>query len=149
MTDKVIYKTCTISCSTADAWKKWTTHEGLLTFFGRDNKIELQPGGAFEIYFMMDKPYGMRGSEGCKVLSYLPEKMFSFTWNAPPHFEQIRAGSVYTWVVVNFYPGENGKTKIELHHLGWHEGEQWQAVYDYFDKAWGQVFNGLVKSCEA
>jgi len=79
MTDKVIHKTRTIPCTTSQTWQKWTTHEGLLTFFGRDNKIEMQPGGAFEIYFMMDNPYSLRGSEGCQVLSFLPEKMFSFT----------------------------------------------------------------------
>lgn len=147
MTDSVIHKTRTISCSTYEAWHKWTTHEGLLTFFGRDNKIELYPGGAFEIYFLLDNPYGLRGSEGCKVLSYIPEKMFSFTWNAPPHFKQIRKGNIYTWVVITFYAEKDTTTKLDLQHLGWHEGEDWQAVYDYFEKAWDQVLDNFVKSC--
>jgi uncharacterized protein YndB with AHSA1/START domain len=149
MTDKGIHKTCIVSCSVARVWRKWTTHEGLKTFFGSDNKIELKPDGAFEIYFVMDKPYGMRGSEGCKIVTYCHKKMLMFTWNAPPQFEQIRKSNVYTWVIVSFYDQENGKTKVDLQHHGWHEGEQWQEVYDYFDKAWEQVLNRLVKSCEA
>jgi len=52
-------------------------------------------------------------------------------------------------VVVHFSAEENVKTKIDLHHLGWLEGEDWQRVYDYFDKTLDQVLNGLVKSCES
>ena len=100
--DKQIKKTVIIQCSLEDAWNKWTTHEGLLSFMGRDKKIELTPGGAFEIYFLMDNPIGSRGSERCKVLSYLPKKMFSFTWNAPPHFVEVRSSDYFTWVVIEF-----------------------------------------------
>jgi len=74
---KMIVHSKTIDCPVDTAWWKWTTHEGLLTFFGESNKIELHPGGAFEIYFSMDQPEGLRGAEGCKVLSFIPEKMFS------------------------------------------------------------------------
>lgn len=147
MTDKVIHKTRTINAPVKEVWNKWTTHEGLLTFFGVDNKIELKPEGAFEIYFLMDSPYGSRGSEGCKVLSFLPEKMFSFTWNAPPHFEKIRNSDDYTWAVLQF-TSENDKTVIDFQHIGWLEGEDWNAVFDYFDKAWDRVFDGLITSCE-
>ncbi len=56
----------------------WTTSEGLRAFFGVDNRIEMVSGGAFEIYFLMENEYGLRGSEGCKVISLLPQKMLSF-----------------------------------------------------------------------
>lgn len=86
-----IVKSRRVPCTIETAWRKWTTHEGLLSFFGRDNRIELTPGGPFEIYFLMDNSPGLRGSEGCKVLSYLPQEMFSFTWNAPPQFPEDAA----------------------------------------------------------
>ena len=47
--NKVIVKSKTVQCPVDKVWWKWTTHEGLLTFFGPDNKIELKLGGAFEI----------------------------------------------------------------------------------------------------
>ena len=127
-TDKLIIKKETINCSLDKLWWKWTTHEGLLSFFGRDNKIELKPGGAFEIYFMMENPYGARGSEGCKVLSYLPNRMFSFSWNAPPSLAEARNSGYHTWVVIEFESISADSTQCTLQHLGWPEGGQWEDV---------------------
>jgi uncharacterized protein YndB with AHSA1/START domain len=147
ITDKRIVKSATVKCQIDTAWWKWTTHEGLLTFFGADNKIELLPGGAFEIYFNTEAPQGLRGSEGCKVLSYLPKQMLSFSWNAPPSLMEARESGYYTWVVVNFKSVSGSETEITLNHLGWPEGIMWEAVYNYFDKAWGTVMNWLNESC--
>jgi uncharacterized protein YndB with AHSA1/START domain len=104
MTNKLIQKERIVPFSLTESWSKWTTHEGLKTFFGRDNKIELEIGGNFEIYFLMDNPVGLRGSETCKILSFLPREMLSFSWNAPPHFESspkfnlqnLGGGAVFT-----------------------------------------------------
>jgi hypothetical protein len=90
---------------------------------------------------MLDKPSGLKGSEGCKVLSYLPKKMFSFSWNAPPQFEEVRKSDYKTWVVVEFnYISEN-QTEVTLHHVGWPTDERWTPVFDYFNKAWDFVLN--------
>jgi len=127
-------------------WWRWTTHEGLMTFIGYDNKIELVPGGAFEIYFLEDNPEGLRGSEGCKVLSYLPEKYFSFSWNAPPKFKEVRESDYRTWVVVDLNALSDNMTEITLTHLGWPDDEKWAPVFDYFAEAWENVLNQLVKT---
>ena len=145
--NKIIQKETTVNCSIAEAWKRWTTHEGLLSFFGADNKIELQIGGAFEIYFMMGNPYGLRGSETCKIISYLPEKMLSFSWNAPPNFSEVRNHEHKTWVVILFHPIEKEITKIEINHYGWLDDENFNKVFDYFDNAWSFVLTNFEKSC--
>lgn len=124
-------------------WQRWTTHDGLKTFFGLDNFIELFPGGAFEIYFLMDNPIGQRGSEGCKVLSYLPNKMFSFSWNAPPQYSEVRNSEYKTWVVVEFNSVSANQTKVSLTHLGWLDDEKWDVVFDYFNEAWDTVLDKL------
>ena len=143
MTNKLIQKERIVPFSLTESWSKWTTHEGLKTFFGRDNKIELEIGGNFEIYFLMDNPVGLRGSETCKILSFLPREMLSFSWNAPPHFESIRNSGDKTWVVVLFLPIAENQTKIKLSHIGWPEGDDWELVYNYFDKAWNMVLEGM------
>ena len=75
----------------ADVWKCWTTSEGFKSFSECDSTIELKVGGPFEIYFRANNPEGERGSEGCKILSYEPGSMLSFSWNAPPKFAAARA----------------------------------------------------------
>ncbi len=142
-----IIKSELIPLSSGAVWDKWTTSEGLKTFFGADNKVELVPGGAFEIYFLMDNPPGERGSEGCRILSYLPQRMLSFSWNAPPLFPDIRGGVNPTWVVVLFNTLTDESTEVEIHHLGWPNDPSWDAVFDYFNAAWERVLQSLLESC--
>jgi uncharacterized protein YndB with AHSA1/START domain/predicted enzyme related to lactoylglutathione lyase len=145
LSDKQIIKTRVFHQSSDSLWWRWTTHEGLKTFFGRDNKIELNPGGSFEIYFLKDNPYGLKGSEGCKILSYLPKEFLSFSWNAPPQFPDVRNAEYKTWVVVGFKQMGDMKTEIKLTHTGWPKDERWAPVNDYFDKAWDSVLDNLSK----
>lgn len=146
LTNKVIQKTIIAPISLELAWWKWTTQEGLKTFFGADNKIELTLNGAFEIYFFMDAPVGFRGSEGCKVLSFLPQRYFSFSWNVPPQFEVLRASDYKTWVVVEFQAISDHQTEIIINHFGWLEDEVWIPVFDYFTNAWEMVVQNLSKN---
>lgn len=145
--DKTIKKVKVVNGLVSEVWSKWTTHDGLKTFFGIDNKIELAVGGPFEIYFIEANPYGLKGSEGCKIISFIPERMLSFTWSAPPQYPEIRNHEHKTWVVVNFRIMPDSRTEVELVHLGWPEGEDWDKVYDYFDKVWEFVLNSLDESC--
>ena len=146
--DKSIQKSVIVNCSLDATWWKWTTHEGLKTFFGENNNIELVPGGPYEIYFSMLAPKGQKGGEGCTVLSYIPKRMLSFTWNAPPSFPDIRKAEEYTWVVVEFEALSERQTLVKLTHLGWREGKDWDGVYKYFEASWDTVMGWLRKSCE-
>lgn len=143
--DKMIYKSIEIDTSTKAVWEKWTTEKGVKSFFAPDCSIELIPGGKYEIYFFPENEYGNKGAEGCKVLSYIPEKMFSFSWNVPPQFPELRAMGPTTWVVIQITEVD-GKTVVELYHYGWREGEKWDIVYKYFDAAWSKVLIWLKES---
>lgn len=137
----------------ADVWKLWSTHDGLKRFFGEDNKMELRVGGPFEVYFSMEAPEGSRGSEGCKVLSYLPGRMISFEWNAPPRFASCRGKR--TFVVVTLEPAGDGATRVRLRHDGFAEkltaepehAEEWNETRAYFAAAWPRVLTWLADAC--
>lgn len=131
------------------AWAAWTSSEGLAAWWLKTTRIALRPGGHFELYFLTDAPAGQRGSEGCRVLSYLPNRMLSFTWNAPPHLEKTRHAR--TWVVLDFAPEGDGGTRVTLTHLGWPEsgwraeGSQWPETFTYFSDAWPRVMARFVE----
>jgi uncharacterized protein YndB with AHSA1/START domain len=151
ISNKQIYKSAIINASTETLWAQWTTQEGLKSFFGKDNKVELRIGGPYEIYFLMENPEGLRESEGCQILSYIPKRMLSFSWNAPPEFKDIRNSAHYTWVVIYFHPIGNAQTELTLTHLGWPDvGEpndkDWNEVYVYFNNAWAIVLQWLANS---
>lgn len=142
--DRILRKEVEVTASLEQVWETWTTTEGTQSFFADHAHVELRPGGLFEIYFNPDALEGQRGSEGCRILSYLPETMLSFEWNAPPSFGELRYQ--HTRVVILFTESPEGKIKLHLSHLGWGQGEQWDELYAYFDRAWDYVLSSFAKS---
>lgn len=138
-----IVKEATLNFSLDELWTLWTTSKGLQQFLGEENNIEMTIGGPFEIYFLLDEPYGTRGSEGCKILSFVPKQQLTFSWNAPPKFPEIRSSDHHTWVVVDFSALNKDQTQIVLTHAGWPKDGSWLSVYEYFDHAWDIVISNL------
>lgn len=149
LSDRSIEKECVLDLSAAQLWRMWTTSEGMAEWWVDDSNIELRVGGPMELYFLDDdQPEGLRGSEHCKILSFVPEKMLSFTWNAPPNLEYVRPR--HTHVVVEFDAEGPASTRLTLHHLGWPEEDwdqnpQWEECFSYFDSAWEKVLELLQK----
>lgn len=138
--DRPIVKSVTVSAQPAAVWRAWTTSEGMKEFLGINSTIELKFGGRYELLFNKDGLLGQQGSEGCQVLSFIPEKMLSFSWNAPPTFPTMR--NQRTFVVVTL-AGADGKTTVEVTHGGWGSGPSWDEAHAYFDKAWTGVLQAL------
>lgn len=147
-TMRIIRKEVSVSASLADVWHAWTTTEGVTSFGPPQADVELRVGGKYEWYFLPDAPAGSRGGEGCTVLSYLPMKMLSFTWNAPPSIPKLRDAGARTHVVIEFEQTPKGRVRVTLSQLGFGQGEAWDRYYAYFDRAWGMVLEGLEKHFE-
>lgn len=138
-----------VNAPRAEVFKTYTTSDGWKDMFSVNTRIEARPGGAWEIYFSMDPPEGSRGSEGCTVLSILPDRMLSHSWNAPPKFAHARAER--TWVVVEFEDLTPTTTRVRLTHMGFTEqaakhtdhADEWKEVRGYFANAWPKVLGAL------
>ncbi|MHC4695620.1 MAG: SRPBCC family protein [Planctomycetota bacterium] len=142
---RIIRKEVIVSASLAEVWNAWTTTEGVTSFGPPKADVELRVGGRYEWYFLPDAPEGSRGAEGCTVLSYLPMRMLSFSWNAPPAIPTLRDAGERTHVVVEFEQAPDKQVKLTLWQLGFGKGEAWDEYYAYFDRAWGIVLDNLKK----
>jgi len=134
---RVLHKEVTVSSPIERVWWAWTTSEGMASWWAKESWIELRIGGPWELYFLLDQPRGLQGSEGCRILSYCPPEMLSYSWNFPPSIPEIR--NEYLWVVLRFVRVGPRKTRVIMDHLGWKEGPVWEKGYQYFDRAWGDV----------
>jgi uncharacterized protein YndB with AHSA1/START domain/catechol 2,3-dioxygenase-like lactoylglutathione lyase family enzyme len=147
LSDRTIVNECTVALPSTEVWRLWTTGEGMAEWWAEHNDIELRVGGPMELYMLPDAPEGSRGSDDCKILSFLPERMLSFTWNSPP--DQPYTRPRHTHVVVEFEAVSDDETLVRLSHLGWPEEDwqahpdEWQETYDYFDAAWESVLELL------
>ncbi|MCP4632012.1 MAG: hypothetical protein GY855_03725 [candidate division Zixibacteria bacterium] len=140
-TNRILTREVTVPASVEDVWEAWTTTEGVKTFFSTSANVQLRVGGRYEVYFLLDKEYGFRGSEDCKVLSFLPKQMLSFEWNAPPDFEKLR--NKKTQVILQFEKSNDKEVKVTLTQHGWGTGNDWDKLYNYFDNAWSYVLDNL------
>ena len=142
---RVVRKEVNVNAPVEKVWNAWTTSAGAVKFFAPKARIELRMGGAYELYFDLEARKGLQGSEGCKVLSFLPSEMLSFEWNAPPEFPNVRKEQAqkHTWVVVQFHSLAKKQTRVKLTRLGWREGEEWEKVFQYFLRAWDIVLGRL------
>lgn len=124
----------------------WSTSDGWEAVYADGNPtvhgdIALAIGGRYEWLFN-----GVVGSNGCQVLSYVPNKMLSFSWNAPPTHS---TRPFRTWVVVDFEAAGEESTRLRLTHLGFGEGPEWDKSMDYFQRAWGFAINRVKTQLEA
>jgi uncharacterized protein YndB with AHSA1/START domain len=141
--ERAIVLSTTVNAPVSKAWAAWTTQEGLWAFLGAESAIELRFGGRYEFLFDPSQKVGLQGGEGNQILSYIPERMLSFSWNAPPKFPDMRTQR--TFVVLSFTALDQGRTRIDLRHAGWKEGRSWDAVFDYFSAAWPKVLDACQK----
>lgn len=129
-------KDVTIDAPVERVYEAWTNGEVFCAMYDPERpelaaNIDLAIGGRYEWLFD-----GKLGSNGCQVLSYVPNRMVSFSWNAPP---TIATRGRNTWVVVEFDRVDDETTAVHLTHLGFGEGEAWDQTHDYFLRAWDVV----------
>lgn len=118
-------------------WQAWTTEAGVRTFFAPAARIDLRPGGAYELLFDLDAEAGLQGSEGAVLLAVQPMAMLSFTWNAPAEVPAVRAQR--THVTVRLQALGPRSTRLRLMHDGWGHGGEWDRARDYFARAWRDI----------
>ncbi len=125
----------------AEAWRLWTTPDGVASFFAPASNIELRPQGPFELFFLPDAEPGQRGSEGTIILGYQEERMLSVSWALPPYMVEVRPH--HTHLLFRFEPLDAERTRVSLTHSGWGEGEAWDTAFGYFERVWPHVLGSM------
>lgn len=139
--NRKLEKEVVVNASPRQVFEAFTTVDGVKTFFAPAARVELVPGGPYEIYFLPDAPAGSRGSEDCTVTGFEPGRSLSFTWNFPTTLPTIR--NAHTAVTLTFEPVDSSKTRVTLEQTGWGEGPDWDEGFRYFDRAWALVLARL------
>ena len=133
--EKILGLYINIQAPIDSVWSRFSGEKGIVKFFAPACRFEPKPMGRLDIYFAPDAPAGQRGAEDNIVLAIQDKKMISFTWDAPPQWPDIRKQR--TLVTLRFYPTTDSETLVTLTQTGWGLGEDWDAVYTYFENAWG------------
>ncbi len=141
--ERMIRQEVIVSAPLAEVWRAWTTSQGAQAYFAPRANIELAVGGRYELLFNLAGAEGSRGSEGCKVLSFLPMEMLSFEWNGPPSVASSQPARARTRVVVQFEELAGDRVKVKLTHLGMGQGPEWDKHYEHFSRAWAVIIENF------
>ncbi len=134
----VVKKEVVTTATLEDAWKAWTTVEGLTSFFVPKANIEPVVDGRYELFSTLKAPKGFQGTEGCRVLAVEPLKHLAFEFIAPPQFPNVRR--LRTRIDLTFgQVSTRGVVQLHLVHSGFLEGEEWDEFFEFSNWNWDLI----------
>jgi uncharacterized protein YndB with AHSA1/START domain len=135
---KIVKKEAVTTATLEDAWKAWTTVEGVTSFFVPKALVDSAVSGRYELFSTLKAPKGFQGTEGCKILALEPLRRLSFEFIAPPQFPNVRR--LRTRVDLTFgQVSKGGVVQLHLVHSGFLEGEEWDEFFEFSNWNWDLV----------
>jgi uncharacterized protein YndB with AHSA1/START domain len=150
LADRTLVHQATIPAPVADVWNAFPTSEGFESWAVAHAEIDLRVGGEMRTHY---DPQGVIGDKHTivnQILSFEPQRMLSIqNTKAPegfPHFELFKQ----TWSVIYFEPVDDlrDRTRVRIVGMGWGEGAEWDALYDFFKHGNAQTLEALRKKFE-
>jgi len=126
-------------------WEALTTAAGLSSWLCLRARVELEIGGAYELFWDADESHPELDSTlGCSVLSVDAPRLLEFTWRGSEAVADVMnvPGEPQTQVKVELRPTLDG-TRLELTHSGWSDGPGWDRARAWFERAWGGALQAL------
>ncbi len=132
-------------------YELWTTPKGVKSFLAPEARIDPVVGGRYEILFApaVDPEGEQAGTKGARILKMDKGRSLAFEWRGAGHMKEMNARPLPTWVELSFepVPGELGRTRFRLAHLGFGQGGGWDEAYSFFKGAWEGILEPLKKVC--
>ena len=124
----------TIEAPTGQVWAAFTTKSGIESWMVAHTEIDLRVGGDWRTHYRKEGVIGDEGTIGHKILSFDPERMFSFrTVKTPKGFPFVEAMKSM-WTVIYFEPLGDTKTKVTVRCMGYTEDEESQKMRAFFER---------------
>jgi uncharacterized protein YndB with AHSA1/START domain len=133
---ETVEHTIVIDASRGAVWEAIATADGLRAWLAPDAHVDLEIGGAYEVYFWPENAVGQRGIEGTKVLSFVPGRYLSYWGSSPPAFPKVRLQNV-AWVTYALRDLDDGTTEVRLY-----------GSWPTFAEAWETDFRAWVRSAQ-
>jgi uncharacterized protein YndB with AHSA1/START domain len=132
--ERVLRHEFDVDASPAAVWRALTTNEGLHGYVAAVASIDLRPGGFMETSY---DPHGHLGDAANilnEVIAYVPERLLSMRIaRTPPNFPHAEVAR-QVWSVIEIADLGRGRSHLTTSMYGWKQGEDWDAVYTFFER---------------
>lgn len=132
--ERVLRHEVTVNAGLTDVWEALTTSEGLMSFMAPVVHVELKTGGVFDSNYRVGSKLGDPGAIHNRVLNYVPMEMFSIKVNLTEQFPPRPRDAGTLFAVLTFKDAGGKQALVSESMLGWGEGEDWNQVYEFFNR---------------
>jgi uncharacterized protein YndB with AHSA1/START domain len=144
--ERVLRHEALIAAPLAAVWQTLTTSEGLRSFVAPVVHLDFRIGGKWEASYNPEAKLGDPANIVNEIISYLPMEMLSIrVVNTPPNFPHPEVAKA-VWTVMLLRPEGDTHTQYSISMAGWQSGQEWDAIYAFFDQ--GNAYT-LKKLCES
>jgi uncharacterized protein YndB with AHSA1/START domain len=134
-----------LKASLQDAWAYWIDPKLVVRWLSVEANIEPRQEGAYELFWDPTNPHE-NSTVGCKIITFIPEKVLSFEWRGPPAFADVmNTQPLPTWILMTFEMIHEEKTIIHFRHSGWDISKQWKSARTWQESEWLKAFKELKK----
>jgi len=133
---RMITHTIEVDASPMVAWDAITTRDGLSTWLGQVDSVDLRFGGAFQIGSGDNATFE-------RIIAYDPQRVLMTRLDVPPALEATMGPVERTWIVTRIEAGADGRTQITRSMLGWGSGPEWKPARMFFEATLAQQVRDL------
>ena len=137
-----------IHARVGEVWKAFTTSEGARHWMAPSAEVELKVGGTIRTNYTAGAKPGDPGMIVHRILSYEPERMLSTQFTAPAGATGPARTAQAVWWVARMEPLPDGSTRVTYTGVGWGEGAEWDAAFQFFDRGNAYTLDQLVNYLE-
>jgi hypothetical protein len=131
--EKVLRIECTIPAKVDDAWRLFTTADGLKKWAAPVVSIDLRVGGTILTNYDESKSVHDPGAIRLTIANYLEDQMITLKIRLNDKFPaRIRREDGHLQEIIQLQDLGNGNTRITSSMIGWGAGPDWDKAYKFF-----------------
>jgi len=136
--ERIVRHEAMVHAPVGAVWKAFTTRAGVESWMVPVAEVDLRIGGTLQTNYNPQAKIGEAGTIVQHILAYEPERMLATRFTAPEGAPAAAKKAQDTWTVYRFEPSGAQDTRVTVTMLGWGEGPEWDASYDFFKRgnAW-------------
>lgn len=144
--ERVLQLSIVVPVDIKEAWKLFTTDEGLQKWIAPVAKIDMKIGGSIRTNYDKTKKIDDTSSIKLDIINYIEYEMLTLKVNLNNSFPpEAKKEDKNLQEIVQFVKLGNDKTQIISTMVGWGQGSQWDKTYDFFLKGNEWTYKEILK----
>ncbi|MDT4967755.1 MAG: hypothetical protein QOJ64_2492 [Acidobacteriota bacterium] len=144
--ERVLRLECVVPIARQEAWKLFTTAEGLKKWIAPVVAIDFRVGGQLLTNYDKTKLAGDPGTIRLPIVNYLEAEMLTLKVELNESFAaRVVKEDQDLQEIIQFFDLGKGKTRLISSMIGWGKGPEWDKTYAFFAKGNAWTYKELLK----